>query len=211
MSSGQLLDTRTPYRRSNTDFGETPLTSQTGTPGLTLFKRAVQNLIDSSHQERAARRKNVINRLRSSRDPVGYINELIDHCVVKGGSEGLDIGIDVLAEFGDLVIQYAHEFRKKDANRWSAEKDMHRHHFNDDVWYILLRSAARSDLDLWQKIPIALYCAKEGPMRVREAAVHAFGDVGGAAAASLLGRLRDADRSPIVREAAAEVLNDMEG
>src|SRR5271165_2188596 len=101
------LDTRTPYQsgsprmRSNT----TAPTSQTGSPNLTLFQRAVHDLLRSSHRERAARRNNVIERLRASRDPMGYISELIDQCAVKGGSEGLDIGIDVLSQFGDLVLQ----------------------------------------------------------------------------------------------------------
>jgi hypothetical protein len=213
MSRATLLDTRTPYRSRNTQtqLNTTAPTSQTGSPGLTLFRRAVHDLVRSSHQERAVRRENVIGRLRASRDPMGYINELIDHCAVWGGSEGLDIGIDVLSQFGDLVLQYAREFWKKDVERWGAEEDSHRHHFNDDAWYILLRSAARSDLEPWQKAPMLLSCSIDGPKSVREAGAHALGDMGGAVAARLLRRLRDSDHNPSVRAAATEVLDDLEG
>ena len=213
MSSARLLDTRTPYqsRSPQTHLNTAAPTSQTGSPGLTFFQRAVHDLILSSHRDRATRRQNVIDRLRASRDPMGYINELIDHCAVRGGPEGLDIGIDVLSQFGDMVLQYARDFWKSDVKRWGSGEDSHRHHYNDDAWYILLRSAARSDLDPWQKVQMLLYCSIDGPKSVREAGVHAFGDLGGPVAARLLRRLRESDRSPSVREAAIEVLDDLEG
>jgi hypothetical protein len=213
MSSAMVLDTRTPYRSRSTQMrlNTNASTSQTGSPGLTLFQRAVHDLLRGSHRERSVRRNNVIDRLRASRDPMGYINELIDQCAMRGGSEGLDIGIDVLSQFGDLVLQYAREFWKKDVKRWGAVNDSHRHHFNDDAWYILLRSAARSDLEPRQKAQMLIYCSIEGSKSVREASVHAFGDMGGTVAARLLRQLSDSDKSPSVREAAIEVLNDLEG
>ncbi len=213
MSSAMMLDTGSLYRSrsTHTNLQIFSPTSQTGSPDLTLFRRAVHDLVRSSHQERAARRENVIDRLRASSDPMAYLNELIDHCTMRGGSEGLDIGIDVLSQFGDLVLQYAREFWKQDVKRWGAEEDSHRHHFNDDAWYILLRSAARSDLEPWQKVQMLLYCSIDGPGSVREAGVQAFGDLGGAVAARLLRRLRDSDPSPSVRKAATEVLDDLEG
>jgi hypothetical protein len=185
--------------------------SQTGSPGLTFFQRAVHELIRSPHRERAARRQKVIDRLRASRDPMGYISELIDQCAVKGGCDGLDIGIDVLSQFGDLVLQYAREFWKKDVRRWREQKGSHRHHFNDDAWYVLLRAAARADLEPWQKIQMLRYCSMDGPESVREAAIHALGDLGGPAAIRFLRRLHETDRSPSVREATAVVLDDLEG
>jgi hypothetical protein len=185
--------------------------SQTGSPGLTLFQREVHELVRSPHRQRAVRRQKVIDRLRESRDPMGYINELIDQCAVKGGCEGLDIGIDVLSQFGDLVLQYSREFWKKDVRRWGEQKGSRRHHFNDDAWYILLRAASRSNLEPWQKVQMLLYCSMDGPESVREAGIHAFGDLGGPVAIRLLHRLHETDGSPSVREAAAAVLDDLEG
>jgi HEAT repeats len=213
MSGASILDTRTPYRSQST---QTPLNttspaSQTGTPGLTLFQRYVHELIRNPHRERAARRQMVIERLRSSRDPMGYISELIDQCAVKGGCEGLDIGIDVLSHFGDLVLQYARAFWKKDAMRWGEQEGSYRHHFNDDAWYILLRAVALSDLDPGPKFAMLMYFSKEGPESVREACAHALGDLGGPASLQLLRHLQENDRSASVRTAAAEVLDDLEG
>jgi hypothetical protein len=214
MSSPTVLDTRTPYRSRGTQtpaMTTTASTSQTGSPGLTFFQRAVHELVRSSHRDRAARRRNVIDRLRGSRDPMGYINELIEQCVVKGGSEGLDIGIDVLSQFGELTLQYAREFWKKDWERWGDRKGAVRHHFNDDAWYILLRAAARSELEPWQKMQMLLYCSMDGTESIREAGIHALGDMGGPVAARLLRRIEKGERSPSVLQAVTEVLADLEG
>jgi hypothetical protein len=214
MSSATVLDTRTPYRSRGTQspaMTTTASTSQTGSPGLTFFQRSVHELVRSSHRDRAARRKSVIDRLRGSRDPMGYVNELIEQCAVKGGSEGLDIGIDVLSQFGELTLQYAREFWKKDWERWGERKGPARHHFNDDAWYILLRAAARSDLEPWQKMQMLLYCSMDGTESIREAGIHALGDMGGPLAARLLRRIEKGERSPSVLQAVAEVLADLEG
>lgn len=215
MSSAALLDTRTPYdrnRSSSTHLNKVASGSQTGSPGLTFFRRAIHDLLRSGHRERAACRKNVSDRLMASRDPVAYINELIEECVIKGGSEGLDIGIDVLSGFGGLVFQYASGFWRKDVvNRWGGNQDPHRHHMNDDVWYVLLRAAATSDMDPWQKFQMLSYCGTDGPTGVREAAVHALGDLGGDDAVRFLRHMRDSDSSLMVREVATEVLGDLEG
>jgi hypothetical protein len=213
MGSPSVLDTRTPYRSRNTQapWDTTASSSQTGTPGLTLFQRAVHELIRSSHLDRSERRTNVVDRLRKSRDPMGYINELIDQCAVKGGSEGLDIAIDVLTQFGDLVIQYAREFWKKDWERWVKRTGGERHHYNDDAWYILLRAAARSGLEPWQKVQMLLYCSMDGTESIREAGIHAIGDMGGPVAARLLRRIEQGERSASVRQAIDDVLDDLEG
>ncbi len=182
-----------------------------GLPGLMVFRRGVDELVCSPHRERAAYRETVIERLRASSDPIAYLSELIDHCTMRGGPEGLDIGIDVLSQFGDLVLRYAREFWKQEVMRWDVEENSRRHHFNDDAWYILLRAAARSDLDPWQKVQMLLDYSMDGPRSVREAGVRAFGDMGGAVATRLLRQLRESDPSPSIREAATEVLEDLEG
>ena len=212
MSSQSDLDTRTPFRSRSetTPLNTTAPTSQTGTPDLTLFQRAVYDLVRSSHRDRAVTRHKVVSRLRASRDPMAYINELIDQCVTKGGADGLDIGIDVLSQFGDLVLRYAREFWKKDVSRWDEGNVGRRHHFNDDAWYILLRSAARSRLEQSQKTQMLRYCSTEGPPSVREAGVHAFGDMGGTFAAQFLHDLKNSEQSESVREVVVEVLDDLE-
>lgn len=212
MSRSTMIDTRTAYGGRNTQpsMTTTASTTQTGSPGLTLFQRAVHELVRSSHRDRAALRENVIRRLQSARAPIEYISELIDQCAVKGGSEGLDVAIDVLSHFGDLTIHYAREFWKKDCLRWSASNGAPRHHFNDDAWYILLRAAARSDLEPRQKLPMLLSCSLDGTESVREAGIHAIGDMGEELGSLLLRRIEKGERSPSVRQAIAEVLDDLE-
>ncbi len=211
MSSGLLLDTRAPVRSKRMHVKPPDHPSQTGSAGLVFFRHLVQQLIRSHHRDRAALRKVVIERLRMSRDPMGYIGELLDQCVVDNRSEGMDIAVDVLTHFGGQVIEYAREFWRKDVKRWEAQPPHPRHHIHDDIWYVLLRAAGASNLDILQKIPMLSYCAADGTPVVREASVRALGDMGGKIAVRLARRLGGSDASPMVREAAAEVLDDLEG
>ena len=78
----------------------------------------------------------------------------------------------------------------------------------------LVRAAPRggaSRLDAWQKIPMLSYCAADGTPSVREASVRALADVGNPIAIRLIKRLGGTDKSSMVREAAEEVLDDLEG
>src|SRR3954454_11387541 len=103
MASGTLQDTRATTRNPRLQATPQDTSSQTQTPGLIFFRHLVQQLVKSSHRERAARLKVVIDRLGTSRDPIGYIGTLLDQCVVDQRSEGLDIAIDVLSNFGSHV------------------------------------------------------------------------------------------------------------
>ena len=122
----------------------------------------------------------------------------------------MDIAIDVLSHFGVHVIEFARQFWKKDVKRWEPAATS-RHHVHDDIWYVLLRAAGASNLDAWQKIPMLSYCAADGTPSVREASVRALADVGNPIAIRLIKRLGGTDKSSMVREAAAEVLDDLEG
>jgi hypothetical protein len=209
-SSGTLLDTRARVRTTRLQEQASDTSSQTQTPGLVFFRHLAQQLARSNHMERATRREAVIERLRTSRDPIGYIGELLDQCVIERRSEGMDIAIDVLSHFGVHVIEFARQFWKKDVVRWEPAATS-RHHVHDDIWYVLLRAAGASKLDAWQKIPMLSYCAADGTPSVREASVRALADVGNPIAIRLIKRLGGTDKSSMVREAAEEVLDDLEG
>jgi hypothetical protein len=211
MSSGLLLDTRAPVRSKLMHVKPPEYPSQTSSTALVFFRHRVQELIRSNHRDSPALRKAVIERLRMSRDPMGYIGELLDQCVVENRSEGMDIAIDVLTHFGGQVIEYAREFWRKDVKRWENQLPYRRHHIHDDIWYVLLRATGASKLDMLQKIPMLSYCAADGTPVMREASVRALGDMGGVIATRLIRRLGNTDASPMVREAAAEVLDDLEG
>src|SRR5262249_23503527 len=134
--------------------------------------------------------------------------------VTRGGPDGLEIAIDVLSHFGSLVIAYAFEFWRKDVDRWEASRHQPRYHVNDDYWYVLLRAIASSHIEARRQrqfLRYGEYLAEEAPPRVREALVHALGDLGGPGAVDLVRRMHEGDTSPMVRETAAEVLRDLEG
>ena len=211
MNSGSLLDTRAPVRSGRMQVRPLDHPSKDRSTELVFFRHKVQQLVRGRHADRAALRRDVIERLRMTRDPMGSIGDLLNHCVVENRSEGMDIAIDVLTHFGGQVIEYAREFWRKDIGRWEKPPAHPRHHIHDDIWYVLLRAAGASNLDALQKIPMLSYCAAEGPAVVREASVRALGDMGGKIAARLVRRLGGTDGSPMVREAAAEVLDDLEG
>lgn len=212
MSSVAGLDTRAPYRglvqqgSGTTTF----VNSQTGSPSLTLFRRNVQELIRGHHRDREALREKVVHRLRGARDPIGFLNQLLDQCIAEGGGDGLDVAIDVLSQFGEFTLQYAREFWKKDYDRWRRREGPPRHHFNDDAWYVLLRATARSNLDPWLKKQLLRYCATDGTESIREAGIRAIGDLGESDALRLLHSVKDRETSPSVVRAIAEVLDDLE-
>jgi hypothetical protein len=212
MASSSLLDTRASVRnlRPAGQWQRPGSDTPTQTAVLVFFRHVVQQLLKSGHHERAGRRKVVIERLRASRDPMGYIGELLNQCVVEHRTDGLDVAIDVLSHFGSLGIEYARQFWKKDVARWEPAASPPRHHIHDDVWYVLLRAVGASALDPWQKIPMLSYCASAGTPSVREASIRALGDVGDPIAIGLIHRLGSSDSSAMVREAAQEVLDSLE-
>ena len=211
MSSGLHLDTRAQLRSKRMVVQPLDHPSRTSSAEPVFFRHHVQQLILSNHRDRAALREIVIDRLRRSSDPREDIGELLDQCVLDNRSEGMEIAIDVLTHFGRQVVEYAREFWRKDAERQKSPPPYPRHHVCDDVWYVLLRAAGASSLDDLQKIPILIGGALGTPV-MREASIRAFGDMGGEYAVRLVRGFGLADGSPpMVREAAAEVLEDLEG
>jgi HEAT repeats len=211
MASVTSLDTRTAVRSAGMRAQPPDNSSQTQTTGQVFFRPLVNQLVNSSHRERAALRQAVIERIRISHEPIIYIGELLDQCVVGHRSEGIDIAIDVLEHFGSHVIEYARQFLRKDVERWEAKGAPPRHHIHDDIWYVLLRAVGSSGLDTLQKIQMLSYCAADGTPNVREASVRALGDIGSPDALRLIRRQGGTDSSAMVREAAGEVLDDLEG
>jgi hypothetical protein len=211
MPPGVALDTRTPYQSRETHLDTSAPSSLVGSAGLTLFRFLVQRLLGCPHRERAALREKVAARLREARDPVGYFNELLDQCVTGGGTDGLDIAIDVLSGVGSRTIEYAYEFWKQDHGRWVQANQSPRHHKNDDVWYILLRAMGASSLNEPRKRLLIFHCATAGSASIREAAIHALGELGDSVAVAFLRMGAERDPSPFVRGTAAMVLHDLEG
>jgi HEAT repeat protein len=118
------------------------------------------------------------------------------------------MGIDLLSHLGRQVLEEAQYFLKTDKERWRRRYATH--HVNDDVWYILLRALARSNVAASDKLPVLAECALRGSQSIREAATHALGDVGGEEGRQLLQELAANDSDTLVRQSAQEELDDLE-
>jgi hypothetical protein len=182
--------------------------SVAGSANLTLFRRLARTLCHGPRIQRAARRQSVVRILREAGEPQRYIGELLDVCVHEGGPDGLDLAIDVLSETGSLTADYVFRFLQRDFSNWQTGLKGSRS--SDDVWYALARALAKADLDEKNvKLPLLALGLTAGTPSIREATVHALGDLGGASAKKLLERaVQDPDR--LVRESAGEVLADLE-
>jgi hypothetical protein len=206
--SSALLDTRTHYQSEREGFDTSTPASLVGSAGLTLFQRLLRQMVESIHADRAVLREKVVSRLNECRDPMRYIDTILDECIVRGGPEGLEIAVDVLSKFGSLVLEYSLKLLVKDRERWKSHQASSPHVMTDDVWYVLLRSAASSDLERWMKLPIIRYCLENGTPSIREACVCALGDLDPIPVDLL--RIASHDENQMVRQAAADVLEDLE-
>jgi hypothetical protein len=173
---------------------------------LTEFRSLVHELL-AKPASGALLRQKVAMAICNATEPGRYIDELLTPCVRAGGPDALNVGIDVLSLVGEPLLSYVTAFLSRDADRWS-QRDA-RPHPNDDAWYILARAFARSD-SVPESIKVALLrVGLAGTPSMREATVHALGDLGGPAAVKLL-RKAQGDSDAMVRESACEVLADLE-
>jgi hypothetical protein len=180
--------------------------SLAGSVNLTQFRQLVRDLL-AARASQAPLREKAVKAIANARDPERYIAELVALCVQAGGAYGLNAGIDVLALVGNPLLDYVARFLRAEASRWGAGNVAADP--NDDGWYILARAAARlagvsEGLKLAYLLP-----GMEGTPSVREATVHALGDLGTPGAGEFL---REALKDPdaMVRESAEEVLADLE-
>jgi len=177
-------------------------------PRLQAFRVSLEQFLRSNFRARAAQRQSLADNVRTTAVPSMYIQEILRQCSTGGGSDGLDIGIDLLHEFGDLLPDTLRLLLKSERPRWQSATLAK--HVNDDVCYILLRALARSNASADQKLPLLEECASHGTRSIREAATHALGDLQGDDARRLLQRMASQDPDPLVRESAQETLQDLD-
>jgi len=184
---------------------------------LVLFRHLVQDLIMASRANRHQWLTKVVDHIRSSRYPLDCINHLLAECVTAGGTDGLDIAIDVLTQVGRQAVSAAEAFAKTDLGfRRNDATAPASHSVHDDVWYALLRGICRSDAAWPQKFFVLRQAANHKSESVREAVVHAMVDFVEKEPAmvdvtrSWLKQFAESDSSAGVKETAAEALRDLE-
>ncbi len=156
-----------------------------------------------------ALRQRVTDRLQRAREPSSYIDELLDLCTTAGGTDRLDVAIDVLAATGDHVLRYAWDYLIRDLQRWNPYSDR-AYEPNDDYWYILLKAVARCETPPEERVRFILACSGAATRGVLEGVVEALGDVRTNESRRKLGELSARHADPFIRKLASDVLNDEE-
>jgi len=214
-----LTDTRSPWRgRPYPHSSRLPTRSltQTESTETVIFRLLVRELLSVARKDRAPLRKKIQQHLRTTRHAFVAINHLLFVCATTG-PDGLDIAIDVLAEAGPALIDVARNYLQKDYPAWMNSQTPRA--TSDNIWYILLRALCQSRADRIQKFGLVFTASLRGTESIREAAMHAFGDLAASDPlphtkpdiAALLHEVVKRDSSTAVRETAMEILSDLEG
>jgi hypothetical protein len=117
----------------------------------------------------------------------------------------LDIAIDLLSELGSELVDYAMRFLTKDIHRWNQLYSDRAYEPNDDYWYILIRSVARTSVDESKQLNFLSLCENNATRGVLEGIVEALGDMETANSRTMLqGYCTNSD--PFIAELAADIL-----
>lgn len=181
-----------------------------GVAGLAVFRRLVRLLLDSPGADSAQRRATAIRIIGIAQDPERYIDEVLTICSAHRGIDRLNVAIDILSQTGEMIRAYAWAFLRRDIEEWHRLSER-AYEPNDDYWYILLRSVARTKADDSLKFLFIKMCSGAAMRGIREAVVDALGDLGTDSAKSLLRQVATGDDDAFIREAARHVLDDLEG
>ncbi len=178
-------------------------------PRLHDFREQFGMFLRAPLSQQSANRSAIVARIRSSADPALYLHEVLRQCSLGGGGpNSFDLAIDLLSQFDNALLEILESFLDFERSRWNQLATAH--HVNDDVCYILLRALARSSVGFQIRLDVIAGCLKHGTNSIREAAVHALGDLGGDAAKNLLQTALRQDLDRHVRESAQEALDDMD-
>ncbi len=176
-------------------------------PRLREFRQKLDELLRSPYEERAERRRELAGQIHGEATPALFLNDVLRQCSTAGGPDGLDVGIDLLSGFDSDLLDVYCNIVSTDRSRWALR--LPARHVYDYVLYILLRALARTSLPPETILAALQDCLLAGTDSIREAATHALGDLGGAAAKELLAQAASQDKDPHVRESAREALEDL--
>lgn len=168
-------------------------------------------IVHMHEKARGANRRSLrdvcVSYLKFSPQADRLIHELVLECTKRKSPDRLDIAIDILQELGDNLYDYAFKFFQCDITQWNHLLPGRTYKPDDDYWYILLRSVARSSIDDSKKLSFVWSCRETSHRGVLEGLVDALGDIGNAAAMEKLGILSRHGDS-FIAQLAREVLED---
>lgn len=188
---------------SNSNFGS----DSSGTTGETArFIGIARRHVRASGEERSKLRGVLVEYLRYSTTSNDLINELICFCVELRDPRRLDIGVDILSQLDKQIYSYAYNFLVDDIKNWSHLYPGRSYEPNDDSWYILLKSVARSSVADEQKLSFVSMCKDAESRGMKEAVVEALSDLDTDEARKLLARFTE-DGDPFIAKLALQELD----
>jgi len=174
---------------------------------LVRFRMIIHMHEKARGASRRSLREVCVSYLKFSPQADRLINELILECTKLKSPDRLDLAIDILQELGDALYDYAFKFFQCDVTQWNYLLPGRTYEPDDDYWYILLRSVARSSIDDSKKLSFVWSCRETSHRGVLEGLVEALGDIGSAAAMEKLGILSRHEDN-FIAQLAHEVLKD---
>lgn len=212
MTQGLLFGSGTSTRSARTGTNapvSAPTESQKGSVAVTLTGYYARALVSRPPSQRASYRQQIVKLLQKARDPEGCIDALLHICTTEGGEHGLDAAIDVLANAGKLILDYAWDYLQKDVRNWNPETGK-AYQPNDDYWHVLLRAVGRADVSQKERFRFITCCAQAESRGIREGVVEGLRDLGTKAARNRIQRFAEEDQDGFIRRIAGETLEDME-
>lgn len=160
--------------------------------------------------ERSGLRQKIVSLIERARSRERCIDELLQVCTSEGGPDGLGVAIDVLAETGGIVLNYARDYLFRDIKEWHPVAER-AYEPNDDYWYILLRAVARTNAPEDEKLRFISLCEGAATVGILEGVVEALGDLGSAAALEGLRNFTESKYDPFIQQLAKERIAEIEG
>lgn len=170
------------------------------------LRPSIRRLLASPPSRRAALRDELVKRIH---DDAGATLEFARVCATECGTEGHDLGVDLLAGAGTLAYRAARVLLRQDGPAWAncpptAQRN------EDEVWAVLLRGMARGHSSRSEALQLLEECAGAPHRGLLVAVAEALGDLRNPEAAARLREMAGAKTDPLVREVIANALDDME-
>ncbi len=172
---------------------------------ITILRRHVL----ASGPKRRSTRETLVEYLKCSPQSHRLVDHLINHCVDMKSEDRLDIAIDILSQLPSMY-EYTYQFFIDDIRKWNS-MFQRAYEPNDDYWYIMLRSVARSETDEAKKIKLIVMASDATSRGVMEGVIESFGDIGTPKSVERLGKFFDhTDKfiADLARNVAADASQD---
>ncbi len=200
----------TGYDESTGELSSNTFVTRTA-PEHVAFRAKLRKMLSGNASVKNAIRGELVESIQASPIPRIYITQTLSLCSQNSGRGGLDDGIDVLSQLGNLIIKYSINYLISDVMQQSELSGGRASYKpNDDYWFIMLRSVARCSVGSDLRYQFISACKGATQTGIREGVVEALGDLGTEDAHKLLQEIASEDEDTFIRSLAADILEGIE-